>query len=345
MDAGSPAQRRAAAAEAAVTERFLHRYGPVAWAHASASEATGARTWHYWWHAHLLHVLADAETHRPDVRRRRLIRRIGRGVTVRTIGRWTTPFYDDIAWMGLALARADRHPRALRRISKRLRRAIDPDLGALPWAVGSELYNAPANSPGSMVLGLTGHPVDAARLDAWVASTLDDPETGLVRDGVEHGVVRSELWTYNQGAAIGSALVLGAPALAEPADPAWTHVERACALVHAVERWCAPDDGLFPGVGGGDGGLFAGILARYLAVAARELAAAPGPVADAAADTARRLVDRNAEALWQGRHGTLFAADARRPARPEDDDLDLSVQLGAWITLEAAADLERAVTS
>ena len=77
--------------------------------------------------------------------------------------------------------------------------------------------------------------------------------------------------------------------------------------------------------------MFAGILARYLVAGA-------GPDLPDATATAHRLVRRNADALWAGRHGDLFSADPRRPARSSDVDLDLSVQLGAWITLEAAVD-------
>ncbi|GEB44455.1 hypothetical protein MTE01_04000 [Microbacterium testaceum] len=345
MDADATAQQRAATAERAVLDRYLRRYGPVAWAHAAVPGRENPRTWHYWWHAHLLHVLADAETHRPDARRRRLIRRVARGVTLRTLGRWTTPFYDDIAWMGLALAESGRHPRALRKIARTLADAVDPTVGALPWRVDSALYNAPANAPGGMVLALTGRRTEAAGLAGWMASVLDDPSSHLVRDGIEHGVTRPELWTYNQGAVIGLELMIGGPALADPAHDEWSHIERTRALVRAVERWCADDDGLFPAAGGGDGGLFAGILARYLAQAARDLAKGPDAEGDVLARTARRLVERNADALWVGGREGLFSADPRRPARAEGDDLDLSVQLGAWITLEAAVGLERAVTS
>ncbi|KSU54108.1 hypothetical protein M3672_04705 [Microbacterium enclense] len=334
MDAESPAQARAMAAESAVVRRYVHRYGPVAWAHAGPTGVPGATTWHYWWHAHLLHVLRDAQEHRPDPRRGRLLRAIHRGVTLRTLGRWTTPFYDDVAWMTLALQRYDLHDRRVDRLTRRLGDAVDPTVGALPWAVGSALYNAPANGPAAIALAWSARRGSAVDLDAWVAATLDDPATGLVRDGVEHGTVRSELWTYNQGVAIGSALALaeGAP----DADAREAHEARAISLVRAVERWCEADGGLFPAAGGGDGGLFSGILARYLAEAAEWFAR------DVANDEHREvsraahdLVHRNAEALWNGRRDGLFSADPRRPARAEGDDLDLSVQLGAWITLEA----------
>lgn len=325
MDATPSSPRlRAAAAEDAVLGTYLHRYGPVAWAHASTG-GDGAETWHYWWHAHLVHALCEADRHRPSAARRRLIGHVLRGITLRTAGTWVTPFYDDIAWMALALAQARPHGHARARIARILHRAIDPTIGAVPWRTGSVLYNAPANGPAAMVLAPSRHRGSARRMNAWMAATLDDPETGLVRDGIEHGVVRPELWTYNQGVAIGAALALG-------------DRRRAADVVRAVERWCAADDGLFPAVGGGDGGLFAGILARYLAVAATHLGGADAARAGA-------LVRRNAEALWEGRRDGRFPADPRRPARDEGDDLDLSVQLGAWITLEADVTVSRVLTS
>ncbi|MGN7968577.1 glycoside hydrolase family 76 protein [Microbacterium sp. 22296] len=344
MDAISAAQARAMAAESTVVRRFVHRYGPVAWAHAATSEVAGSRTWHYWWHAHLLHVLRDADEHRPDPRRRRLLRALHRGIALRTLGRWTTPFYDDVAWMTLALQRYDLHDRRIDRLVRRLDEAVDPVVGALPWAVGSALYNAPANGPAAIALAWSARRGSAVDLDAWVAATLDDPTTGLVRDGVERGAVRPELWTYNQGVAIGSALALaeGAP----DADAREAHEARAASLVHAVARWCAADGGLFPSAGGGDGGLFAGILARYLAEAAVWFA---DDGADdehrAVSRTARDLVHRNAEALWDGRRAGLFPADPRRAARAAGEDLDLSVQLGACITLEADVATAGLVTS
>jgi predicted alpha-1,6-mannanase (GH76 family) len=97
------------------------------------------------------------------------------------------------------------------------------------------------------------------------------------------------------------------------------------------------------GHGGGDGGLFSGILARYLARAAAVL---PGLGRAAAGRQAGDLVRVSAEAAWRNRAvaagGPLFGPDWSKPAGravrgvPERD---LSVQLGAWMLLEAAATL------
>jgi predicted alpha-1,6-mannanase (GH76 family) len=81
--------------------------------------------------------------------------------------------------------------------------------------------------------------------------------------------------------------------------------------------------------------LFTGILARYLALAATD------PAVDAeTAATARLLVTATAEAFWAGRaasaEATRFPVDAVDPA-PREGGLELSTQLQAWMTLEAAA--------
>lgn len=356
-----PWNDRAAAAEYAVLSRYVRRFGPLAWARAAWPARAGIAgivgelgVWHYWWHAHLIDCAGDAARHRPSAGRQERIERLARTVGVRTAGRWTNRFYDDIAWMGLALHRAApaSRTRAVARIAARLEHGIDPAVGALPWHVGSDLYNAPANGPAAILLARTGNTALARALADWIASRLDDPASGLVRDGVEGGIVREAIYTYNQGVAIGAALAL---ADAPGAPDREAQLDRAAQLVEAVRVWCEGDD-LLPAAGGGDGGLFAGILCRYLAEAAVRLRG-DGGRADAAA-SARRLVLTNARALWDGRAEVdgrpFFGADPRREAalpsatrRPrhaaggataggEEPDGDLSVQLSAWMTLEAA---------
>lgn len=125
--------------------------------------------------------------------------------------------------------------------------------------------------------------------------------------------------------------------------PRWT--DRAATVLHAITTMAGPDK-VIPGFDdGGDGGLFNGILARYLAdtaVRRPELTALAAP-----------LVLASAEAAWQGRTeladvdldhrtrgGPVFAPDWRRPARtprPGVPEADLSVQLSAWMLFEAAA--------
>ncbi|MDQ3404319.1 MAG: glycoside hydrolase, partial [Actinomycetota bacterium] len=103
-------------------------------------------------------------------------------------------------------------------------------------------------------------------------------------------------------------------------------------------------NGVLPGQGGGDGGLFAGILARYLALSAIRLPDAAGPLA-------ARMVIASADAAWRNRtvapSGPLFGPEWGQPAvaprgrRDRSNERDMSVQLSGWMVLEAAALLER----
>ena len=70
-----------------------------------------------------------------------------------------------------------------------------------------------------------------------------------------------DIWSYNQGTVLGALVTLGDA----------SSLERAAGLVAAVrDRLTTEVDGirLLRTHGGGDGGLFTGILGRYLALAA-----------------------------------------------------------------------------
>jgi predicted alpha-1,6-mannanase (GH76 family) len=94
--------------------------------------------------------------------------------------------------------------------------------------------------------------------------------------------------------------------------------------------------------GTGDGGLFTGILCRYLALAALDARLPEGT-----RTTAAELVGATAEAFWAGRRtqgGPIFSVHAAQPASatyPAGAAVELSTQLQAWMVLEAAATLGR----
>ena len=105
---------RAASAEAAVSARHLAhlwampgtQLGVVAWP--STRKDRLFASWNYWWQAHLLDCLVDAEVRDPEPQRRKRIAAQMRGHHRRNLGRWTNSYYDDMAWMSLALERAGR---------------------------------------------------------------------------------------------------------------------------------------------------------------------------------------------------------------------------------------------
>ncbi len=142
------------------------------------------------------------------------------------------------------------------------------------------------------------------------------------------------VFTYNQGPVLATMLELGR------LDEAASHVEAvATHLTHPGSR-------ILRTHGDGDGGLFTGILTRYLALAARDTRLP--------AETRRKasgLVNGFADALWQGRdirgwRGTAGDAlprghDAWRHRGPVAHTVELATQLQAWMALEAAASVGR----
>ncbi|MGC4961742.1 glycoside hydrolase family 76 protein [Gordonia sp. DT101] len=363
---------RAAAAAAAVTDRHLRRMlwtpgtrlATVAWPSGAVAGRFGM--WHYWWHAHLVDLLVDAAVHRPGDDTADVVSLLLRGIRLRNLGKWTNNYFDDMAWLGLAIERADRHlglshDRAVRTLSGRMVDAWVPHLGGgIPWRTMDLFFNAPANGPAAVLLARTGHVERAAAMTDWMDAHLVDDESHLIIDGIKPATRPGEMervtaiYTYCQGVVLGAELELLRRTRRE------VHAERLDRLLRAVQTRMCPD-GVIPGAGGGDGGLFAGILARYLALIATDLP----PIIQGADDLRRRaaqIVTTSAEAAWLHRadteSGPVFGADWRKPAsQPASEgtnaqfiegavnssqlpERDLSVQLSAWMVLEAAAAID-----
>ena len=355
-------RNRAASAEAAIATRHLRKLlqvpgtqlGVVGWP-PTAKDLTFA-TWHYWWQAHLLDTLVDAEVRDPASERVEKIKRQIRGHFTRNNGRWTNSYYDDMAWLALALERAGRlagvpNPKALATLSDQLVKSWAPGAGGgIPWRKQDQFFNAPANGPAGIFLARYGNVERAAEMADWIEETLIDPETHLVFDGIRDGSLVRAQYTYCQGVVVGLETELAV----RTGDP--RHGARVRRLVPAIAEHMTTD-GVLRGAGGGDGGLFAGITARYLALAANEL---PGDSAEdvAARDAARDIVLASARAAWDHRQDVeglpLFSAFWNRVAvvpgggekggRKLDGavtgsaapERDLSVQVSGWMLMEAA---------
>jgi predicted alpha-1,6-mannanase (GH76 family) len=348
---------RAAEAERSVTGFFGGRLLGLPWTHLARVEhphrGRADAHWNYWWQAHYLDCVVDAglralrhgdevgageRAHRGD--------RLLATIRLRNVGRFPNAFFDDMAWLVLATgrlsvlhaalgrARPGRRLRTSERVlTAQLRSAVTEDLGGGAfWNTHRDFKNVPAGGPIALHLARIGDTEGARSLVDWLYARLLDPASGLLLDGVrvvggEEVVVR-DVYTYNQGTVLGALVTLGDTVCRE----------RAAALVTAVDRGLTVrDHRALRTHGGHDGGLFTGILARYLALAAADPATDP-----AVAGTARRLVAETADAFWRGRAetpaGTRFPTDALEPATPTGR-LELSTQLQAWMTLEAAAAL------
>jgi predicted alpha-1,6-mannanase (GH76 family) len=343
---------RASCAEGAIVGRHLRRIGNVVpgtrigrvrW---PRRRPIAPFPWHYWWQAHLLDCLVDAHRRDPRPSRSRAIAAMTRSVRLRNAGSWINRYYDDIAWFGLAVQRAGglagrSGGSAVEAICTQLGRGwTEAGGGGLWWRRGDNSKNAPANGPAAILLARTGQVGFAAAIVDWMSDTLVDPDTGLLHDGVRIGPdgeiceVDKRIFSYCQGVYLGACVELA------QRDGHQRWADRAIALVDAVRQRYATPGGVLPGVGGGDGGLFGGITARYLADAALRR--------PELSDAAAQLVLASAEAAWDGRldahAGPVFSADWRTPAPQQLGGLpeaDLSVQLGGWMLMEAAARVQR----
>lgn len=359
---------RARTAAAAVNAGFGHRLLalPPTWIGAVVSPRRRLpapwRPWHYWWQAHYLDCLVDAgrrewrqEPSAVPASLATASRLLGT-IRLRNFLRFTNSYFDDMAWLALAAERTARlgaevgvdlptARRAVGILGTRLVSAHTPELGGgVYWNTKRDFKNTPATAPAALFFARTGRRSDAESLVEWLVEKLLDPDQGLFLDGLRIGragvVVERAVYTYNQGPVLGALLELGGS----------ENLERAAALVGAVDRHLTVDTSGGRALithGGGDGGLFTGILVRYLAETADDDRLAP-----AARATARQLVLDTADAFWSGRSGqslqpqlsTVFSGSTSQPAAdvyPRGSCVELSTQLQAWMTLEAAARLRQ----
>lgn len=358
---------RADLAEAAIVTRHLRRLwgipgtqlGVVAWP--SVRRERLFLRWDYWWQAHLIDCAIDAADREPTAARRRRIVRITRAHRLRNLRGWTNSYYDDMAWLGIALERAQRtqlveHRSAIAALEENIFESWAPEKGGgIPWCRGSDFYNTPANGPGGIMLARTGKVWRAEAMADWIDDHLVDPGTNLIFDGIRPDrapadTLDREIYTYCQGVVLGLETELAV----RIGDP--RHAERVHRLVHAVADKLT-NRGVIVGGGGGDGGLFNGILARYLALVAVML---PGntPEDMESREIAAKIVHASATAAWENRlevegqplwgrnwsvpavlpgYGNSLAVFTGGTVHSSDiPERDYSVQVGGWMLMEAA---------
>jgi predicted alpha-1,6-mannanase (GH76 family) len=280
-----------------------------------------------------------------------------------------------------------RHGRIRKSLTLQFDSASTDDLGGGTfWSTKRDFKNTPATAPVALYYARTGNPARAQALLDWLDAKLFDPGRGLYLDGLRinaagEAVLVDAIYTYNQGPVLGALLELGGTAnlaraadvvdavarqLTTPgADTSGARTSEAGATATGTSEAGTSESGptgthptaagtsgpaVLRSDGTGDGGLFTGILTRYLALAARD-----GRLPAATRATAAQLVTDTAEAFWAGRrsispdealakHGRpdslVFSFEPALPASstyPPGTAVELSTQLQAWMTLEAAA--------
>jgi predicted alpha-1,6-mannanase (GH76 family) len=333
--------------------------------------------WHYWWQAHYVDCLVDAGRRElgngatPAARFNgpgspsagKLASRLVTGIRLRNAFTFVNSYYDDMAWLALATLRLEALARETRKPGRRRNARIHKTLtlqfdsastdhlgGGTFWSTKRDFKNTPATAPVALYYARTGQQAKAQRLVDWLNTVLFDQAQGLYVDGARLNAageitVENTIYTYNQGPVLGALLELGGEA----------NLARAATLIRAVDKHLTvPAHAVVPGSppdsrtsilrcdGTGDGGLFTGILCRYLV-----LAAADARLPEGARTTAGELVTATAGAFWAGRRtqgGPVFSIHAAQPADatyPPGAGVELSTQLQAWMVLEAAASVQQ----
>jgi len=232
----------------------------------------------FWRTAEMIELVEDAADRSGNGVYAHMVGELTRGVFLRWGGRWAAHrrYNDDVMWMVLAFVRASAitGDQQLRDVANRnfdavFARAWSADLGGgLWWTSDRHEKNTCVNAPAaiaavrlSRALRDPGYLAKAKRLYAWVRRHLYDSETGAVYDHVfkdDDGqtVVDRATYTYNQGTFTGA----GSELYRATHDAAY--LDDAGGAM-AFTRSDLTKDGVLHGEGGGDGGGFKGIFARY----------------------------------------------------------------------------------
>ena len=344
-------QERAALAQHSIVRRHLVRSfflpftatGMSHWPYLLRERITGS--WNFWWQAHLIDCMTDAVERADTPTNRLLLRRLTRTHYWVNGRLWRhNPYYDDLAWVALAVQRAQQtgylsgYQQPLRFLRNTFEGAHHPQYG-IPWRVGENFWNTPANGPVALFVARCGDAPGvelAEQICDWMYRALrltEGSQAGLYADGLRlvDGIEKrvEAVYTYCQGVAMGAELEL---ALRTEGEQRREHMRRVCDIVEACERALLLPTGVIRAGGGGDGGLFKGILVRYLAEVAvqlprlRVLPEPPSGTSEALwnkrlEDTqqrAVRMVMTNAQAAWETAEylpeGVLFSAKWNRLA-------------------------------
>jgi predicted alpha-1,6-mannanase (GH76 family) len=347
----------AAASAAPVARADLNNYGVPADALQSTAynrflspdglyflQNNGGNTgFNYWWMAHGIDAFIDGfqRTRNPTYLTR--AKNLLHGIQRKNGGTYNNSFYDDMDWLGLACLRAYEITGDLEYLSvaEGLWAQIKTGFssGLISWNTSCQpsckntIASTPAIILGARLVSLGRVPAaDRTLIEtvyANVKAVLVDPVTGAVWDGKDlaTGTVNKATFSYNQGMYIGAGLELyklsgNATYTADArktADWATTAFTVNGMIFHQRE-------------GGGDGGLFKGILIRYLALFARE-----GNLADADRGRYIKVIKDNAN--------MLHSVGIRRPDMLVSPDwstapgtvTDYSTQLSGVFLEEAAA--------
>jgi predicted alpha-1,6-mannanase (GH76 family) len=303
----------------------------------------GDLTFNYWPNAHALDVLVDAYLRTNDAAIKTRMDDVLDGMKAKNGGTYINHFYDDMEWMTLACLRAyeatsdDRYKTTAELLWNDIKGGWDDTFGGgIYWNKDRQNKNTPANAPASIIasriyqLNRNGEDLDwAKKIYQWQKDNLVDPVSGLVWDGLDAtGTNKSWKFTYNQGVFIGAGIEL----YKITGDN--TYLNDAVKTANNSMAGDFSSNNIMKDEGGGDGGLFKGILVRYMMLLITD-----GNLSSTDAAKYISFLKLNAETLWlQGtsRPQILFNTNWITKATTTD----LTTQLSGAMLIEAVARLK-----
>ncbi len=232
---------------------------------------------HYWWQAHAIDTLIDGYERTGDYGYIDQAIALYESVKARNGDDIRNDFYDDMLWMALALQRLHeytnnpQHEEAVLTLWEDIKEGWSSEFGGgIAWNKNQLDYkNTPSNAP-AVILATRlyeqyGNEEDlqwAQDIYNWLQHTLVDPANGLVWDGINRtgdgNIDKGWEFTYNQGVYIGASVEL------YQLTGEQGYLDAAIQTAETTkDRFSNHNQIIYEG-GSGDGGLFKGILIRYV---------------------------------------------------------------------------------
>ncbi len=310
---------------------------------------TGNTTFNYWPNANMLDVLTDGYLRTKSATYTQRMKTLLTGIKTSNGGTYSNNFYDDMGWLGNASIRAYMvtndadYLAAAQTIYTDIKIGVNNYAGGgVSWKKDQLTYKNIPSTANATILAARFYEVQnnasdltlAKTLYSWMKTTLVDPSTGLVWDGInrtgDNSIDKNYIFTYNQGAFIGAAVEL----YNSTKDQTYL-ADAVLTANNLVSDTRLVSAGLLKDEGQGDGGLFKGIAVRYLTVLIEQ------PDLDAASRARyETFLQTNAQYLYQVGIAkpsyTVGSSWAQKPA----GSVDLTTQLSGEMMMEAAAKLK-----
>ncbi|GAA4335719.1 hypothetical protein GCM10023149_43870 [Mucilaginibacter gynuensis] len=300
----------------------------------------------YWWNAHALGVKVDAYNRTNDPKYLTQMKNVLQGSYNKNGNKFKNDFYDDMEWWAISCLRAYDATKDItyKNAAVELWGYIktgwtDKNHGGIMWNINTpDGKNACSNGPAAIIAArlyqLDKNPDDLAwakKIYEWEKQYLVDAATGLVWDAYGN-YDNGWRFTYNQGTYIGAAVELYA--ITKEAK----YLNDAKQTTNSIlTDSFFNSQGILIGNGTGDGGLFKGILIRYMVQLILK-----GDLDAATKTTYSTYLVKNAE--------SLVATAVKSPERyygpnwreqPKNDEYHSSVALSGLMLFEGVHELWR----